>query len=581
MHSRLASKRKNKNFSVGGQRLYILAASIVVLGAVVFLRLYVLQITNHSKYIAIAEGQHRAFSEITAKRGEVYLKNKKGNYPLAVNRDYLMVFLEPKLVEDRDSVIKDVSHILGLARSEVKEKLSDPEDMFEILKRKVSEEEAEKIRKLDLQGVKITSETFRYYPGEELASHVVGFVGSDGEKLRGMYGIESFWEEDLKGENGKLSQERDSLGRWISIAERDLVPAQNGVDMVLTINEDVQYETEKILKEFAKKHEADEGSIVVQEVKTGKILAMANFPDFSPNKFGEVEDMSHFINSSVSNAYETGSVFKTITLAAGIDSGVIEPSSTYMDTGIVYEAGYEIENSDFKAYGEQNMTQVLEKSLNTGVIFIEKLIGNKRFAEYIRRFGFGEQTGVPLPGESSGDIRNLSYLNRDIQFFTAAYGQGLTATPIQLANAYSAIANGGKLMKPKIVDKIIYPDGKEKFFEEEVLREVIKPETSQKMIKMLKSVVKNGHGKRASVPGYSVGGKTGTAQVAKSGEKGYEDDITIGSFAGIAPIEDPKFTVVVKITNPKDVIWAESSAAPAFSEVMKFLLTYYNVEPEK
>jgi cell division protein FtsI/penicillin-binding protein 2 len=463
----------------------------------------------------------------------------------------------------------------------VKEKLSDPEDMFEILKRKVSEEEAEKIRKLDLQGVKITSETFRYYPGEELASHVVGFVGSDGEKLRGMYGIESFWEEDLKGENGKLSQERDSLGRWISIAERDLVPAQNGVDMVLTINEDVQYETEKILKEFAKKHEADEGSIVVQEVKTGKILAMANFPDFSPNKFGEVEDMSHFINSSVSNAYETGSVFKTITLAAGIDSGVIEPSSTYMDTGIVYEAGYEIENSDFKAYGEQNMTQVLEKSLNTGVIFIEKLIGNKRFAEYIRRFGFGEQTGVPLPGESSGDIRNLSYLNRDIQFFTAAYGQGLTATPIQLANAYSAIANGGKLMKPKIVDKIIYPDGKEKFFEEEVLREVIKPETSQKMIKMLKSVVKNGHGKRASVPGYSVGGKTGTAQVAKSGEKGYEDDITIGSFAGIAPIEDPKFTVVVKITNPKDVIWAESSAAPAFSEVMKFLLTYYNVEPEK
>jgi len=466
-----------------------------------------------------------------------------------------------------------------MEKSEIEEKLSDSDDMFEVVKRKISQEEADKIKKLNLKGVKITTENFRYYPGEELASHIVGFIGSDGEKLRGMYGIESAWENELKGENGKLSQERDNRGRWISIIDRDLIPAEDGFDLILTIDEAVQYEVEKILKEAMEKHRADSGSIIVQDSKTGKILAMTNYPDFNPNEFGKVEDMSAFINSSVSSAYETGSVFKTITLATGIDTGVISPSTTYVDTGIVHEAGYSIENSDFKSYGEQTMTEVLEKSLNTGVIFVEKLVGNKRFAEYVERFGFGNSSGIELPGEASGNIKNLEKINRDIQFFTASYGHGITATPLQLANAYSAIANNGKLMKPQIVDKIIYNNGDEKITEPEEIRQVIKSDTAKQMLEMLGSVVENGHGKRAGVLGYKVGGKTGTAQVAKSGEKGYEENITIGSFAGIAPINDPKFTVIVKIANPKDVLWAESSAAPAFGKVMNFLLNYYNVAP--
>lgn len=580
MHTtRISSSRKNNDRLISSQRLYILAASVVILGAIILIRLYTLQVVGHHKYESIAEGQHKAFSELAARRGEVYLQSKKERYPLAVNRDYLMVFLEPKLVEDREAVIKDVSYILGMERSEIEEKLSDPEDMFEIVKRKVSQEEADKIEELNLKGVEITTETFRYYPGEELASHIIGFIGSDGEKLRGMYGIESAWEEELKGEKGRLSQERDSRGRWISITDRDLVPAQDGVDLVLTIDEAVQYEVEKILKEAIERHSADEGSIIVQEPKTGRILAMTNYPNFNPNEFNKVEDMSAFINSSISSPYETGSVLKTITLAIGIDSGVISPSTTYVDTGVVHEAGYEIKNSDYKAYGEQTMTEVLEKSLNTGVIFVEKLVGNKRFAEYTERFGFGETSGIELPGEAAGDIRNLEKLNRDIQFFTAAYGQGVTATPLQLANAYSVVANGGKLMKPKIIEKVIYANGEEQVIGDEEIRQVIKSETAKQVREMLESVVVNGHGKRAGVPGYSVGGKTGTAQVAKSGERGYEDDITVGSFVGIAPIDDPQFTVVVKISNPKDVLWAESSAAPVFGEVMKFLLNYYNVEP--
>ena len=268
-------------------------------------------------------------------------------------------------------------------------------------------------------------------------------------------------------------------------------------------------------------------------------------------------------------------------MASGIDAGVISPNTTYVDTGVISEAGYNIKNSDGKAYGEQTMTQVLEASLNTGVIFVEKLLGNARFKDYILKFGFGEKTGINLPGELAGNITNLKNLKSHIQFFTASYGQGLTVTPLQVLNAYSAIGNGGNLMKPQIIEKIIYSDGTEKTIEPEIIRPVIKKETSEQVKNMLESVVVNGHGKRAAVPGYRVGGKTGTAQVAKKDSVGYEDGVTIGSFAGLAPLEKPRFAVIVKIDNPKDVLWAESSAAPAFGEVMRFLLTYYNVEPSQ
>lgn len=574
-----ASGKNKSDKLVSSQRIYFLAAAIFLMGIIIIARLYILQVHGYDKFRDMAEDQHKAFSELSAKRGEIYLKNGDEKYPLAVNKEYMMVFLEPKMVEEKDKVISELSYILGIDRGEIEKRLVNPNDMFEIVKKKISDEEADKIRDLKLRGVKLMPESYRYYPGKELASQIVGFVGSDGEKTIGRYGLESFWEDDLCGKNGSIFQERDSAGRWISITDRDKVPAQDGVNLVLTIDQTVQYEIEKILKLTMEKHQADGGSIVVQEPSTGKILAMANYPSFNPNEFNKVENMSAFINPTVTSAYESGSVFKAITLASGVDAGVVSPNTTYVDTGVVSEAGYNIKNSDGKANGEQTMTQVLEKSLNTGVIFVEKLIGNKRFADYIRNFGFGEKTNIELPNESAGDIRNLNNLKSDIQFFTASYGQGITVTPLQILNAYSAIANGGKLMRPQIIEKKFYSNGAEEIVEPEVVRRVIKEETALQVREMLGSVVVNGHGKRASVSGYRVGGKTGTAQVAKQGGGGYDESLTIGSFAGIAPLDNPRFTVIVKIDNPKDIQWAESSAAPAFGEVMKFLLNYYNVEP--
>ncbi|MCX6765847.1 MAG: penicillin-binding protein 2 [Candidatus Moranbacteria bacterium] len=560
-------------------RIYFLVFFVFLAAGVIFIRLYQLQVKAHEMYLAVAENQYKVSRELTPQRGEIYLEDERELYPLAVNQELQMAYAVPKEINDREKTASAIASILSLEKGEIDAKLSDAGDMFEVLKHKLSEEEVSKIKEENISGIYLMPESFRYYPGGELAAQVVGFVGSSGEEYRGQYGLEAFWEKELRGEKGNLRQEKDTRGGWISIADREIQPARDGADLVLTINRTVQYEAEKIIKETVEKHGADNGTIIAMDPKTGKILVIANYPSFNPNEYSKNEDLSLFMNPAVSTPYECGSVFKAVTAAAGIDDGKITPDTEYVDTGSVKEAGYVIKNSEEKAYGRQTMTQVLDNSINTGAIFIEKQIGNKKFADYVKAFGFGEKTGIELPGESPGSVRNLEETKRTIHFFTASFGQGTTVTPLQLANAYAAIANGGRLMKPQIVEKIIYPDGQAEEVQPQEIRRVISQDAAKKVSSMLLSVVLNGHGKRAGVPGYLVGGKTGTAQIAKAEEKGYEEGITVGSFAGYAPIDDPQFVVLVKVYNPKDVQWAESTAAPAFAKVMKFLLEYYGVKP--
>jgi len=580
--SSLALKKSVPSLVISKWRINALVIFVMAVALVILSRLFFLQIVSGESFRSIAENQHKVFEVLNPKRGEIYLKEGNNDlYPLAINKNLQMVYIVPKEVnnDDKEEIIKNISSILGLEEDFVRDKLSDSESMFEILKHRVSDDEASRIKELNFSGIHFSPESVRFYPSGELASQTVGFVGSDGKKEVGRYGLEAYFEDQLRGKEGKLDQERDTGGRWISVADRDFEPAENGDTLILTIDHTVQYEVEKIIKETVEQYNADNGSAIVMEPKTGKILAMANYPNFNPNDYRNVEDMSLFMNLSVNLPYECGSVFKAITEAVGIDDGKIEPSTTYFDTGLVKEAGYEIKNSDEKAYGTQTMTQVLEKSLNTGAIFIEKQVGNKKFAEYLERFGLGEKTGIDLPAESPGNIKNLDAIRRNIQFLTASFGQGITITPIQLLNDYAAIANQGMLMKPQIVEKIIHADGTEEEIKPVEIRKVISSDSAKKVSEMLRSVVVNGHGKRADVPGYLVGGKTGTAQVASTTAKGYEEGITIGSFAGYAPTDDPQFAVLVKIYHPKNVQWAESSAAPTFGRIMKFLLEYYKVEP--
>jgi len=560
-------------------RVYVLAFAVLFAGLMIIGKLYTLQVLARDDYRDIADRQHQMSSPIAAQRGEIFMQDEVEPYPLAVNQALQMAYAVPREMEDGRAVAKALAPVLGLDERELDGKFSKSDDMYEVVKKKLSDDEVAKIRELKLSGIYLQPETYRYYPGGELGAQLVGYVGSDGKDYRGMYGLESFWEQELRGKEGMLKQKGDSRGRWISVSDREVNPAQNGDDLILTINHTVQFEVEKILRSSLEKYDAESGSVVVMEAKSGRILAIANAPSFDPNQYSTTEDISLFANPAVAQSYEPGSVFKPITSAIGIDDGKINPDTTYVDTGVVNEAGFDIHNSDMKSNGVQTMTQVLEKSLNTGVIYIEKLVGNKPFAEYIKRFGFGERTGIELPSESAGNIKNLENPKITINFFTASFGQGIMTTPLQLAVAYGALANEGTLMKPLIIDSIKHSDGSVEKMEPKEVRQAVSKDTAQMVGQMLRSVVLNGHGKRADVPGYQVGGKTGTAQVAKVGSKGYEEGTNIGSFAGYAPINDPQFVVVVDLYDPKNVEWAESSAAPTFGEVMKFLLEYYHVKP--
>lgn len=561
-------------------RINVLVFFVLMGAGIIATRLYFLQVRAFHKYGSIAENQHMLSEEISPDRGEIYLKDTSNPYPLAVNRQLSLAYMVPKEIQDPAEVAKNLSDILQVDREKVEEKMSRKSGMFEVVKRKLSDEEAQRVKDLNVKGVYLLPETYRYYPGGELASQVVGFMGfNDKDQVVGRYGMEAYWESKLRGSSGSVVQEKDAGGRWIPIVDRDIKPAANGESLILTMSREVQYEVEKRLKDSVEEFSADSGTVVVMDPHTGRVLSMASYPQFNPNEYSKVEDISLFMNPAVSQPYEAGSVMKAITEAIGLEDGKILPESTYVDTGEVTEGGFTIRNSEEKVYGLQTMTNALEESINTGMIHIERLVGNKKFRDYFKRFGFGEKTGIELPAELGGNIRNLDNLRNNVQFYTASFGQGVTVTPLQIVTAYSALANGGKLMKPQIVEKIIHADGREEEIEPQEIRRVVSEDTSRKMGVMLRSVVVNGHGKKADVPGYLVGGKTGTAQVAKTDGRGYEEGMNIGSFVGYAPTNDPRFVVLVKMVNPKGVQWAESSAAPTFQKVMKFLLEYAKIQP--
>lgn len=569
-------KKRHPNFSFW--RIYFLISAIFVCVTLIVLRLFSLQVGAYDFYRQMASDQHKLREKIFPKRGEIYLKEKESLFPAAINKNLATAYAVPAEIEDPVLAAEKIAPILSISQDEISQKLSKKDDLYEVLKRKLSSDEEKSLRDNQIKGIHLAEESWRYYPGNTLAAQTLGFVGYNGDVIEGRYGIESFFEDELKGNFGMLEQERDAGGRWISIGSKSLMPAQNGKDIILTIDHVIQFKTEVALRNAVRRHGADGGKIVIMEPDTGKILAMAAEPSFDLNSYSAVEDINAFRNPLISDTYECGSVFKSITMAAGIDAGKVSPDTTYFDSGQVEEAGFTIKNSDFKSNGTQTMTNVLEKSLNTGAIFVQKQLGNEMFFDYIKNFGFGEKTGIELPHESGGNITNLK-TNRNIEFFTASFGQGITVTPLQLANAYSAIANGGQLLQPQIVEIIRNSQKEEKTENIGVIRKVISKNTANQIGLMLESNVLYGHGKLAGVPGYRIAGKTGTAQIPDKERGGYKEGETTGSFAGFGPIDNPIFAMLVIIDNPRDVQWAESTAAPVFGELAKFLMDYFAVEP--
>lgn len=559
-------------------RVAFLAGTVVSLGIFTIFNLYKIQVSAGEVYRDMAENQYFSRKEILPKRGGIYLKEKNGSFPVAVNKESAFVFAVPSQIKDnRFELAASLGDMLALPREEIEKKIANEKDSYRIIKKNLSDEEVEKISNLKKTGIYLDKEIGRFYPGGKLAAQTVGFMSFGQDDFSGVYGIESYYEKKLKGSPGFSSGEKDAGGRWIFTGNKTRSPVQNGEKLFLSLDYVIQFKAELILQNAIKKHQASSGRILIMNPQDGKIIAMAQEPSFDLNGFSSVEDIGNYRNSLISDAYECGSVFKPITMAAGLDSGKISSETTYYDSGSVVEAGFEIKNSDLKANGEQTMTNVLEKSLNTGVIFVEKQLGNEAFLRYIEKFGFGAPTEIDLPSEAKGDISNLKS-HRDIEFFTASFGQGITVTPLQLVTAYSAIANGGNLFYPQVLD---YSENfkEEKTFQKKMKRrKVISSQAAKETALMLESNVLNGHGKLAAVPGHRVAGKTGTAQVVGSDGK-YEEGKSIGSFAGFAPLENPRFVMLVVLDNPQGVQWAESTAGPVFGELAKFILEYYGVQP--
>jgi cell division protein FtsI/penicillin-binding protein 2 len=579
-------QRKIRLTNSSDKRLIFLNLLVFIFSSIIIIRLFDLQILNHKFYTALASGQHEIYKELFPERGKIFMREIQSDktYPLAVNQSLFLVYAEPRKIKDPNDVAEKLFSIFGIndeeEKSKLKEKLSKKGDPYEPLKHKVTEEIVSKIKELNIEGIGFAKENFRYYPEKNIGSHVVGFVGFDKEKQVGRYGIESYFDQELSGKAGYFASEKDVAGRWIPIASKKVKKAEDGSDIILTIDRNIQFVACDELKKAVEKHGADGGTVIIMDPKTGAIWAMCSYPDFDPNEYSKVRDINLFNNPAIFYQFEPGSVFKPITMAAALDLGKVTPTTVYNDEGSVKIGGYTIFNSDLKAHGIQTMTQVLEESLNTGAVFVVRKIGGEAFKKYVENFGFGTKTGIELETEVAGDIKSLS-LGKEIYSATASFGQGIAVTPIQIVTAYAAIANGGKLVKPYIVDEIIKSDGTKIKTQPQVIRQVISERTATLLGGMLVSVVERGHGRKAGVPGYYVAGKTGTAQVPKKDGKGYEPDISIGSFAGFAPVDDPKFVMFVKIDHPRDVIWAESSAAPLFGEIAKFMLNYLKVPPNR
>jgi len=535
-------------------RINLIFFLFLLFSAAIISRLIYLQILKGDFYKALSQGLNNSFSETQIERGEIFLK---GGEPLAINIDLPFVFASPRKIEKFEETAEALSQILNLDKNSVLEQLKkDKDKSYSLLKRKLTQKEVDDLKKLNLGGVYLDEEMVRYYPQENLASQVIGFLGAQGI---GQYGLEESFNDIL--ENGEDAE------------------AKKGPDLILTIDYNIQFEAEKLLQGVKENLEIKSGQIIVIEPNSGKIIAMAHFPNFNPNqyeKYAEDRNLEIFKNSVTQKLFEPGSVFKPMTMAGALNEGKITPETTYHDPGEIKIGGYKIYNYGQKTYpGELTMTNVLEKSINTGAVFAETQLGEALFLNYIEKFGFFEKTGIDLPEVySENEEFKKGY---EINFATASFGQGIEMTPMQLVRAYCAIANGGKLIKPYLVEKILENGTQIEEIQPEVSSSIISSKTARQLTAMLVSVVENGFAKGARIPGYYIAGKTGTAQVAEGGV--YSPDKSIQTFVGFAPAFDPKFLILIKLDNPKAKT-AEYSAVPIFHDLAEYIIHYWQIPPD-
>ena len=551
-------------------RTLIFAACLACAFVVLLARLTYLQIWKHDEYSRLAENQHAKTVPLRPKRGPILDRNGQ---PLAVSSRADTLYVTPAKVEDAPRLAARLAPILGEPAREVLRKLTVTRK-FAPVRRRLPPDVARAVRELRDPSLTLVEDSLRLYPNRELAAQLVGFEGAEG---KGLAGMEQAWDAHLAGVEGRAVVERDALGREVTGAPIVLKPSVAGQGIVLTIDATIQYLAEKEVDAAWRRTRAKSAMAVAMDPRTGEILAMAIRPTYNPNAFGSATDDDRRARA-VTDPFEPGSTFKVIMAASALEEGVIHPTDRiYGENGAITVANATIH--DWKRYGWLTFTEVLQNSSNVGSIKVGLMLGKERYYKYITGFGFGAPTNLGLPGESRGQLRPPGQWS-GLSLATMSIGQEISVTAVQMVAAFSAVANGGRLMQPQIIRAVLDGQGREvRSFEPIAVRQVISPDTARTLTEMMVNVVRNGTGHNAAIPGYDVAGKTGTAQKMDPATKRYSRAPGVLSFVGFVPADDPRLAMIVLLDEPKNEKWGSEAAAPIFSAIGRETLRYLNVAP--
>jgi cell division protein FtsI/penicillin-binding protein 2 len=570
-------------------RTRILFVLIALIGGVIVVRLFYLQVIQHSYYVAEATKEHTTKFTIPAKRGLIYAKDGKAGYaPLVLNEPVFIAYADPRYIKDIDKVESSLRRIAGgNVVDKFEESMRDKTRQYVVLARNLNKPQAELIKKEKLSGIGLQEDEKRVYPENQLASQVLGFVNGEG---KGQYGLEEGMDTQLSGTAGALKATTDVYGIPLSVgADSVQTPPQHGRNVVLSIDRNIQNKVEQALKTGLEKAKGTKGSIIVMDPNTGQVLAMANAPTFNPNEFGKVTDYSLFQNRIISDPYEPGSVIKSLTMAAGLTDGRIEPGTTYNNTGSVQIDDALIKNVLTNPRGNVTMTQVLEYSFNTGAVWVLQQFGDgqinskakqKLYGYFTDNFMFGEHLGIELAGEAKGIVPEPTSSN--VQYANMTFGQGINMTMMHVAGAFSAAINGGTYYTPQVVAG--YLDDGDKFSPKAptILKGgVVTPAASEKLRQMLHDARVRSSISSGEKGGYFNGGKTGTAQVYNPKTGKYDDNATIGSYLGFGGQDKPQYVIMVRVDDATIAGYSGSAAAaPIFTDISNWMLDYLQIAPK-
>jgi len=563
-------KRKSINwFKV---RIIFLSFLLSVCFVLIAGRMFQLQVLKKEQLYRLAALQHHIQIPLVPKRGTVC--DSKNN-ELAVSIEVNSVYADVRRIEDVRGTINKLASVLQVDREELKQRFKNRRP-FEWIQRKISPKEAEQVKALQLPGIHFLKENQRFYPNSQLAAHLVGFVGLDS---KGLEGIEYQYDALLNGANHIMTTSRDALGREIAMGKVPFKKEDHYRNIILTIDKSIQHITETELGRGVEKWGAKGGVAIAMDPLTGKVLAMASYPTFNPNQFIQYRS-KNWRNRAVSDIFEPGSLFKAFLAAAALEEQVIRPSDSFFCENGSYTV-YDRTIHDISKHGWLTFQQIIKFSSNIGASKVGEKMGKERYYRYISAFGFGEKTRVGLPGEGKGIVRHPRYWP-PVALDTISFGQGVSVTGIQLVTALSAIANGGSLMKPYVVEKVVNEKGEVvQSFQPEVVRKVISEETAKKVTALLKGTTERGGTGEGAVPeGYEIAGKTGTAQKVDSLMGGYSEDHYMSGFIGFAPVEGPKLVLLVVIDEPQGNNYGGVVAAPIFKAIMEKVLPYLQVVPK-